>query len=296
MRVLIAFLLFAFAPLLLLGRAQSPSLPEDSKIQQTSHQADPAMADIPRNEPPSCNLDKIILRANMRLQEFVENVNRITATEVLVHERLNRAGKSKEHERRKFNYVVVIQEPQPGKLILDEYRNGNGGKFGFPGDLATMGMPALALIFHSDHRDEFDMTCEGLSTWRDRPVWEVHFRQRKDRPARMSSLRVANKSYPVRLMGTAWIDSESFQIIHLETDLLQTIPEVRLITEHQAVDYGPVRFEARDISLWLPQKADILLDSGGKRFHHLHTFSNYQIFSVDYGQQISDPKQDQIPN
>jgi hypothetical protein len=296
MRVIIACLVFGFGPLLLFGKAQSPGLPEDAKIQQTTPHTDSAIADLTSEGAPACNLDKIIVRTNMRLQEFVENVNRITATEVLLHERLNKAGKSKEHERRKFNYVVIIQQPQPGTLVLDEFRNGKGGKFGFPGDLATMGMPALALIFHSDHRDEFDMTCAGLSTWHDRPVWEVRFSQRKDKPARMSSLRVANKTYPVLLMGTAWIDSESYQIIHLETDLLQTIPEIRLITEHQALDYGPVRFEARDISLWLPQKADILLDSSGKRFHHLHTFSNYEIFSVDYGEKIGDPKQDQIPN
>lgn len=245
---------------------------------------------VPPREIQGCQLDKIIPRTSKRQQEFVQNVNRITATEGLLHERLNKEGKPKEHERRKFNYVVVIQDVKPGQLILDEYRNGNAGNYGFPGDIATMGMPALALVFHPYHRDEFEMSCEGLTTWHDRQVWQIHFSQRKDKPARMSTLRVEGRSYPVLLMGTAMIDTETFQIVHLETDLLQPIPAVRLVQEHQVLDYGPVRFEGRNVSLWLPQEADILLDSGGKRFHHLHTFSDYQIFSVDYGEKIGDPK------
>lgn len=246
-------------------------------------------------EEPACHLDQILPRTNKRLLEFVQNVNRITATEVLLHERLNKDGKPRERIHRKFNYVVVIQDVQPNQLILDEYRNGNSGNFGFPGDIATMGMPALALIFHPSHRDEFEMTCEGLSAWHGRQVYQVHFSQRKDKPARMSTLRVGGKSYPVLLMGTAWIDSRNFQIVHLETDLLQPIPQVRLVTEHQELDYGPVRFDARNVTLWLPKNADIILDSGGKRFHHRHTFTDYQIFYVDYGEQIASPKQELAP-
>jgi hypothetical protein len=208
-----------------------------------------------------------------------------------VHERLGKDGKAKEHQRKKFNYVAVVEDVRPGSFNLNEYRDGHPGISGFPGDLATLGMPSLALIFHPYHQDEFEMTCEGLSSWHDRPAWQVHFSQRKDRPARMSAIRVGYKTFPVLLMGTAWIDSESFQIVHLETDLLQPIPEVRLLTEHQVLDYGPVHFEGRDLTLWLPKDADILLYSDGQRFHHRHTYTHYQIFSVDYGQTISDPKQ-----
>jgi hypothetical protein len=280
--------------------AEAQPKPAHAEVQpqseRTEPQPDSENAEFQPKAAPACHLDKIIPRTNKRLQEFVQNVNRITATESLLHERLDKDGKAKEHERRKFEYVVVIEELKPGHLVLDEFRNGQAGNFGFPGDIATMGMPTLALIFHPYHRDEFDMTCQGLSAWHDRQAWQVHFSQRKDKPARMSVLRAGGRTYPVLLMGTAWIDSETFQIIHLETDLLQPIPEVRLVKEHQELDYGPVRFEARNVSLWLPKEADIFLDSGGKRFHHEHTFTNYQIFSVEYGEKIGDPKPDPVPN
>jgi hypothetical protein len=332
MRLLTACLFLSLAPALLAGQSPAPDLYEGMSIQPGPPVAPPENPEVASNagkletqpnsalppiqpilekpepetkldpgdllvkELPSCRLDKILPRTSKRLQEFVQNVNRITATEVLLHERLAKDGKPKERASRKFNYVVVVEETKPGHLILDEYRNGNAGNFGFPGDIATTGMPTLALIFHPYHRDEFDMACDGVTTWRERRVWLIHFTQRKDRPARMSVLRAGGKTYPVPLQGTAWIDSETFQIIHLETDLVQPIPAVRLVTEHQELDYGPVRFEERNVSLWLPKEADIVLDSGGKRFHHLHTFTDYQIFSVDYGEQISDPKAIPVPN
>jgi len=297
MRALLGYFAIALAPLVLAGRPIHAGAPELWAIHQANLQDAAANQgnELKAPEGASCELTKIIPRTSKRLQEFVDNVNRISATEVLIHERLNKDGKPREHDRRKFTYVAIMQEDTPGMLSLDEYRNGVAGNSVFPGDIATMGMPALVMVFHPYHRDEFEMTCESLSTWRNRPVWLVHFRQRKDKPDHMSAIRVGNKSYPVLLMGTAWIDAETYQIIHLETDLLEPIPEVRLYSEHQVLDYGPVRFEVRDISLWLPKEADIILDSCGKRFHHRHTFSNYQIFSVDYGEKIGEPKQDLTP-
>jgi hypothetical protein len=247
-------------------------------------------ATIP-GDPSSCPFQEVIQRASERLEEFVENVNRITATEVLEHQRLNKNGKVLERERRQFNYVAVIEEMGPGALNVDEYRDGAvGANGGFPHDIATVGMPSLAMIFHPYHLAEFQMTCQGRGAWQEHSVWLVDFSQRKDRPARISSLRFGFKAFSVLLKGTAWIDAENFQILHLETDLLEPIPQAKLFTEHQALDYGPVQFEDRKISMWLPQQAEIFLDSGGRRFRHRHTYSRYRVFSVDVGQKIGSPK------
>jgi hypothetical protein len=177
------------------------------------------------------------------------------------------------------------------EVSIEEFRNGMPGNFGFPGEMAVTGMPALALVFHADHRREFDMTCEGLLTWHNRKVWPVHFRQKKNAPSRMCLIRSGGKAFSVPLMGTAMIDSQSFQIVHLESDLVAPIPEIRLVSEHQVLDYGPVWFERDNLTLWLPHEADILLDSNGKHFHQRHTFTDFRLFAVDYGQQISAPPQ-----
>jgi hypothetical protein len=238
-----------------------------------------------------CPVEGVVQGASKRLEEFVENVNRVTAIEVLEHERLDKRGKVLEREKHKFNYVAIVEQTAPGQLNVDEYRDGGlGANGGFPHDIATVGMPSLAMIFHPFHLGEFEMACEGTATWRERKVWQVRFQQRKDRPARMSDFRIGGKLVPVLLKGMAWIDAENYQIVHLETDLVEAMPEVKLYTEHQALDYGPVNFGNPARALWLPQHTEIYLESSGRRFRHRHTYSDYRIFSVEVGQKIGSPQ------
>jgi hypothetical protein len=242
-------------------------------------------------EPSTCPLEKVMQNTSKRMEEFVGNVNRISAIEVIEHERLDKHGKVLEHEKHKFNYVAIIEETSPGAMNVDEYRDGAAGvSGGFPHDIATVGMPFVAMIFHPYHLDEFEMNCEGVTVWRDQLVWRVRFQQRKDRPARISDFRVGDKISSVLLRGTAWINTGNYQIAHLETDLLEPIPRVKLYTEHQALDYGPVQFQDSKMSMWLPQEAEIYLDSGGRHFHHRHTYSKYRVFSVEVEQKIGSPK------
>lgn len=261
-----------------------------------SHASGPAPSNIasmlPKMNRNSCPINDVIQRASERLEEFVENVNRISAIEVLEHERLDKHGQVIEREKHRFNYVAIIEEISPGALNVDEYRNGAvGAAGGFPHDIATVGMPSLAMIFHHSHLPEFEMTCDGIAVWHDRPVWRVLFQQRRDQVSRMSHFRLGGKIIPVLLKGSAWIDSENYQILHLETDLLEPVPQVKLVSEHQALDYGPVQFADRKTVMWLPLQAEIFLDSAGRRFHHRHTYSDYRIFSVEVGQKIGSPKQ-----
>jgi len=102
-----------------------------------------------------------------------------------------------------------------------------------------------------------------------------------DQPARMSALRVGDVIYSNFLKGTVRIDQQSYQIVHLETDILKPVPAVRLMTEHQVLDYGPVQFEQK--KLYLPLEAEIYLDVNGKRFHQRHAYSDYRVFSLDWG-------------
>ena len=106
----------------------------------------------------------------------------------------------------------------------------------------------------------------------------------------MSIIRVGREVFPVLLKGTAWIDKENHQIIHLETDLVEPIPKAKLYLEHQALDYGPVQFEKNGTRMWLPLNAEIFINSGNKHFHHRHSYSKYQIFAVDVGQKMGGPK------
>jgi hypothetical protein len=78
----------------------------------------------------------------------------------------------------------------------------------------------------------------------------------------------------------------------METDLVNTLPQIRLFADHTLVEYGPVRFKSRDVEMWLPQSAEMYSDWRGKRMHQRYSFSNYVFFSVDEKERFSEPKRE----
>jgi len=236
-----------------------------------------------------CAADEIIPRVSANVEEFVESINRITATEFMNFERRNSKGRLEEAANNKVNYVAVIHPLDNGFLSVDEYRNGSPGMSGFSGHIASTGSVALVLIFHPMHVNEFAMSCKGLLVWHNVPAYEITFEQRLDRPNTMSEFRAANGTYTILLRGTAFVDAEAFQVLHLDTDLMKPIPEVFLDAEHQSIDYGPVAFVTHSDNLWLPQVADITVHFRHKHFSERHSYTSYRLFTVDTGQKIGKP-------
>jgi tetratricopeptide (TPR) repeat protein len=237
----------------------------------------------------ACPLSQIQDEVAKRVRGFVDGVNRISATEALEHEVVDRYGLTTKHETRNFTYVESLQEVTPGLYRVEEYRNGTMGLDVFPERLASLGLGSLVMIFHPAYRDEYEVTCEGLSRWHGAPAWQIHFRQRSDKPSRLREYSVAKQVFPVALRGRAWIATDSYQVVSLETDIVAPIPQIRLKAEHVSIDYAPVKFRKGNEVLWLPQSAELFFDLGGRRIHRRHHFSNYMLFSVEENQKIAAP-------
>jgi tetratricopeptide (TPR) repeat protein len=237
----------------------------------------------------ACPLQKVQEEAGKRVRGFVDAVNRIAATEALDHETIDRYGFPSKRESRHYSYVASVEETQPGMYTVEEYRNGTMRLDIFPGRLATLGLTSLVMIFHPAYRDEYEVTCEGLSRWHGGLAWQVHFRQRPDKPARLSEYRTDKGVFPVSLRGRAWIGVDTFQVVSIETDIVAPISRIRLNAEHVSIEYMPVQFRRYNEELWLPQSAEIFIDFGGRRMHRRHHFSDYLLFSVDEKQKIAAP-------
>jgi tetratricopeptide (TPR) repeat protein len=239
----------------------------------------------------SCQLDKLIEATGDRVKELVENVDRFTATEKVEHYSLSPLGLEVSKETRKFNYMVEIRPFGAHDLDVQEYRNGSVSAQQFPGHIGTIGLPTLALVFHPYYQEKYEFTCEGRGAWRGKPAWMVHFQQRTDRKSEMLVYRVGGKSFAVGLKGRAWIDTTNSQILAIETDTMRPVPEIRLVRDHQLIEYGPVGFRNDSMHLWLPKSADWYSSLSGQRYHRRHTFSQFLLFSVDDSQKISKPKE-----
>jgi len=227
----------------------------------------------------TCPGPQVVEASGVRVKELVDNITRFAAVEDLEHQQLDPTGNPITRETRKFNYVASISEPRPGFLATDEYRDLRYGIADLPDHIVTTGFMTLALIFHPDMRDNFEMTCEGLGDWHTRPTWLVHFRQRDDKPSRFADYQVGSETYPMKLKGRAWINANDFQIVHIESDLASPLPE--LSVEHQIAEYGPVHFAHKSLDLWLPQNVDLFFELRRHRYHRRHSFDHYMLFSVN---------------
>jgi tetratricopeptide (TPR) repeat protein len=238
----------------------------------------------------SCPAAQVMEISGERVKEFVDDVSRIAAIEHLVHERVDEMGNPATRETRDYNYVASISEETPGFLGVDEYRSERMQRADYVDGIAASGFATLALIFHPDMRDNFEMTCEGLGRWHEQAAWLVHFKQRPDRPARFQDYKVGGVVFSMQLKGRAWITADKFQIVRIEAELLSPLSSIQLRSERQVVEYSPVPFHQKNVELWLPKTAEIYLDFRKRRYFRTQTFDHYMLFSVDSAEKRNEPK------
>ncbi len=237
----------------------------------------------------ACPSEKVAEETGKHVGELADDVARFSAIEDLFHQNLDRFGIPIRTETRKYNYVASISEPEPGFLAVDENRADKIELEGYPDKIASTGFAALALVFHPHMRDNFDMKCEGLGDWHGQASWIVYFKQRDDKPNRMHSYKVGTLVYPVKLKGRAWITADKFQIVRIESEMVRPMPEIKLLSEHQVVEYGPIRFDKKNMSLWLPKSAEIYFDFRQHHYYRRHSFDHYMLFSVDSDEKRKEP-------
>jgi hypothetical protein len=239
----------------------------------------------------SCPAEKVITQAGLRVKELVDDLEKFDAVEDVYHEDVDQLGVPKKQVNLKFDYVASIAEPVPGRFLVDEYRSGRSGTEDFPDQIATRGLPTLAFVFHPDMRDDYDMSCEGLASWNQKATWLVRFEQREDKPHRIQDYVIDGHVYPVSIQGRAWISADTYQIVRLEAELVNPMPEIQLLSEHQTVEYAPVSFPKSQTELWLPKNAEIYFDFRKHRYYRRHSFDHFMLFSVDMEEKRKEPKQ-----
>jgi tetratricopeptide (TPR) repeat protein len=254
--------------------ASAPSLPESAWGPPGVDELKPPVA-----PGVTCPYQQVMEGSGERVKQFVDNVTKFAAIEAMLHEQLDKTGNPFTKETRKFAYVASITEEQPGFLQTDEYRNLSYGITDLPDNIVTSGSMTLALIFHPDMRDNFEMSCEGLGDWHGQSAWLVHFRQRDDKPNRFAEYNVGSQHYPMNMKGRAWITTDNLQIVRVDAELVKPLPQ--LAVQHQIAEYGPVHFQKKNLDLWLPQNVDIFLEMNRHYYYRRHSYDHYQLFSTD---------------
>ena len=253
---------------------------------------------IELNLSAKCDLAQVMQSASERVEELVRNLDRYTATEHIEHFELRPTGSILSRETRRFNYLVEIHQVGTTDLDVEEHRSGwmptekiRGlpDPHRVPWQHRNLRPTHAGVDFSSSTASQIEFACEGLGSWQGRPAWVVHFRQRAGQSNSMLTYHVNDRSAPVGLRGRASIDTETSQIVAMESNILHPVPEIQLSLDHQLIEYGPVRFRSKSLELWLPKSADWYCALRNHRYYRRHTFTGFLLYSVDDKEELGTP-------
>jgi VWFA-related protein len=281
------------------GTAQGPTTNQLKKATPSLWNPPNVDAPIPSlSATMPCPLADVLKQAGARAEELVTNLQEFSARESMHAEMLNEFGSASGVETSDFDYLVFITKGVNGLLAVRESHTVTYGAATFDRSMTDSGLTVLALIFYPPYAGGYDMRCEGQVQYQGHTAWVVHFQQRKDKPNVTRSFETTTGHYTAALKGRAWIAADSFQVLHLETNLVNWVAGLHLKSEAISIDYGPVQFHIRPVILWLPQSAEVFSEfvpySTGssvaymehpedRRYHARYTFTDFKLFSVGTG-------------
>ncbi len=239
----------------------------------------------------ACNLPEVLARANHRLDSQLMNFEKFSATERIEHQQVNRYGVPGAARSKEFSYIVLVHKSPPNSFYLEEDRLEGNDLSTFPTPLATTGLNSLGVsILQAATGNNYLYRCEGLTSLRGEATWQIRFEQRKEARYSIREWRKNGQILDLPLKGRFWLSASNYDLLRIETDLIEPVVQLELTMDHLLVDYGPVTFQSGNATLWLPWSAEMFMQLHGVRYHHKHYLSNYFLFSVDSNHNISAPK------
>jgi hypothetical protein len=281
-------------PLIVPACLAAPQAPEkDKKPKNRSLRWSPPALDSPvpsLQASPPCALAKVLDQAGARAIEMVTDLQNFTAREKIQYQTSDLQNFVKDFGSETFDYIVAFGPLEKG-LTVQENRNPTHGSSLSRAATQDMGLPEMLLIFLPKMQEDYEMRCEGSVEWNGQLTWVVRFEQRHEKPSRTFSFHIDKKVFPAPLEGRAWIASDSGEIVHMDTGLMEEVPAVRVRHWYLSIEYAPVQFQSQPVKIWLPQMVDGYCDYGDHRTIVYHTFSDFFLFSVETNQKIEKPKQ-----
>jgi hypothetical protein len=240
-------------------------------------------------------LDSLLSSVGKRVEAYFRNFPNTVSLEEIHQEKLSHNGKVSGTLDQKFHYLCLTPTEETG-LGFTEYRSNLAGQAGQPqglsdGFMLTSGFASASLIFHPVYQAESTFRYLGRQKINGRDTLVIAFVQRPGR-ARLNGLfKIGETSTPTFSQGLAWVDSESYEIIRMRSDLLKPLPEVRLEKETTEIDFGENHFKSIAEGFWLPREVKVSVDWNGKSLLNKHEYSDFKLFNVGASQQIGKPKE-----
>ncbi|HLY59951.1 MAG TPA: hypothetical protein VKV95_04225 [Terriglobia bacterium] len=244
--------------------------------------------------PSQEELAPILTAVGKNVAEFFKNFPNTVSLEQVHQEKLKHNGKVTGTMNGKYHYLCLTPVEAKG-LGFSEYRADQSGYETHPegldeGFMLTSGFASTSLIFHPIYQSEATFRFLGRQKVNDRDTFVVAFAQQPTKARLSGNFKLGENTMPTFSQGLAWVDTQSYQIVRLRTDLLRPLPEVRLDKETTEIDFGEEHFKDIAEAFWLPREVTVSVDWNGKSMRNTHAYSDFKLFNVAQSQKIGAPK------
>ena len=240
-------------------------------------------------------LDPILSAVGKTVAEAFVNFPNTSSLELIHQEKLQGKKRSAATLDQKFRYLCFLPV-QAGIPSFNEYRTDLSGRQKTPeglqdGFMLTSGFASAALIFHPLYQSQTDFRYIGRQKLNGRVAYLIAFAQQPAKAQFTGSFKSGEITVTTFSQGLAWIDSETYQIVRLRTDLLRPLQALNLERETTEIAYGEVRFKDNTAGFWVPQQVTVSVDWNGKHLCNEHRYSEFKLFQVQANEKVEARKE-----
>jgi tetratricopeptide (TPR) repeat protein len=239
-------------------------------------------------------LDSILSAVGKTVADFFRNFPNTTSLEKIHQEQLGRKQKVGATLDQKFHYLCFTPAGAWGPGFY-EYRADMLGNRTSPrgsqdGFMLTAGFAAASLLFHPTYQSQAAFRYLGRQKVNGRDTYVIAFAQQPGKARVYGIFRFGELSMTTLSQGLAWVDSESYEITRLRTDLLMPLSDVKLERETTEIAFGEVHFKGIGKGFSVPQQVTVTVDWNGKHLQNKHLYSEFKLFNVEATDKPGKPK------
>ena len=240
-------------------------------------------------------LDSILSAVGKTVAELFRNFPNTSSLEQIHQEKLGRKLKVGAALDQKFHYLCFTPAKAWGPGF-DEYRADMLGKRTSPqgiqdGYMLTSGFASASLFFHPTYQSQAAFRYLGRQKVNGRDTYVIAFAQQPGKARLNGAFKSGQISMTTFSQGLAWVDSESYEITRLRTDLLMPLLEVKLERETTEIAFGEVHFKSIGKEFSLPREVTVTVDWNGKHLRNEHRYSDFKLFKVEAIDKPGTPKE-----
>jgi hypothetical protein len=223
----------------------------------------------------------VLEHSGRRAEDLWQAMTAVTCVETVVQRKVDGKGKTIAEARTTSDYLLGIQLSGTD-FTLDESRieKGKRATKTRASLLSTSGFAVLAFIFHPYYQSSYEFSDRGLDSLNGLTARRIGFTQISGQRS-PSVLVLKDREYPLVWQGTAWLRSDTHELMQVEAGLASAMEDVGLLELKATVKYAPMRFRGEPAAFWLPSSAVIEAATRRQRWVNTHVFSDYQRFNVD---------------